>query len=244
MSNTFWLAFGFSLLAALINLGGLLAIRHFEDWGRRNSVLFAAFAAGVLLVASLAQMVPEAVAAAPVIAPYLLLAGYLLMYATGQLLGRGEVTSHEERRAVAAIPVLGIALHSTLDGVTYAAAFSVDIFTGVVAVFGLMLHEFPEGIVAYVLLLRGGFRPNAALTLAFLAAAATTPMGLLIAYPFVGGLTGMPLGAVLAGVAGALIYVGASHLIPHVEHEPGRGRRRAFAGGLAIALIVVLSHHG
>lgn len=242
MSNAFWLAFGFSLFAAAVNLCGLLLIRRFETWGRANSVLFAAFAAGVLIAASLAQLVPEAMTAAKESAGFWLLGGYLAMYLLGQIMGRGETTSHEERRAVALIPVLGIALHSTIDGVVYSVAFSVDLLTGFVAVFGLILHELPEGIVAYVLLLRGGFSTRPALVLAILAAALTTPLGMLVSYPLVEDLKGVPLGNVLALVAGALIFVGASHLVPHVEHESGRGRLGAFAAGVAVALLALLSH--
>jgi len=242
LAPPFWLAFGFSLVAAAVSLGGLLAVRRFDAWGRANSVLFAAFAAGVLIAASLVKLVPEAIEAAPAAAPFWLLGGYLFLYALGQIMGRGEATSHEERRAVALIPVLGIALHSTIDGIIYSVAFSVDIFTGVMAVFGLVLHELPEGIVAYILLLRGGFARNRAFLLAFLASAATTPFGMLLSYPLVEDLEGVPLGVVLAAVAGALIYVSASHLVPHIEHESGRGRSRAFAAGLAVALLVILTH--
>jgi len=242
VSSSFWLAFGFSLFAAAVNLFGLLIIRRFEGWGRANSVLFAAFAAGVLITASLARLTPEALTAASSFGPFWLLAGYLLMYLLGQLMGRGDVTSHEERRAIALIPVLGIALHSTVDGVVYSAAFNLDALTGFIAVLGLILHELPEGVVAYVLLLRGGFSASRAFVLAALAAAATTPLGMLASYPLIENLEGVPLGRVLAMVAGALIFVAASHLVPHVEHESGRGRLRAFAAGVAVALLVLFSH--
>jgi zinc transporter ZupT len=35
--------------------------------------------------------------------------------------------------------------------------FTVSIFTGMLAATGMVLHEFPEGIITYLLLLRGGF---------------------------------------------------------------------------------------
>ena len=242
MPGSFWLAFLFSLLAAAIGLAALLTIRRYESWGRANAVRFAAFAAGILIAAAFLHLIPEAMGLAPAAAAYFLLAGYLAMVLLGQAIGDAEHTPHEERHAVAIIPLIGIALHSTVDGIAYSVAFRVDAMTGVIAVLGLLLHEFPEAIIAYVLLLKGGFAPRHSFLLAALAAAATTPLGMLASYPFVAPLAGAPLGDVLAFVAGVLIYVGASHLVPHVEHNPGPGRSRAFAAGIALALLVVLLH--
>ena len=67
--------------------------------------------------------------------------------------------------------MLGIGIHSFIDGFVYSITFTVSIFTGVLAATGMVLHEFPEGIITYLLLLRGGFSEKTALLLAFFAAA-------------------------------------------------------------------------
>jgi zinc transporter ZupT len=41
--------------------------------------------------------------------------------------------------------------------------FSVSALTGALAAIGMVLHEFPEGIFTYVLLLQGGFHKRKAL---------------------------------------------------------------------------------
>lgn|GEM_PF-3378465 len=47
-----------------------------------------------------------------------------------------------------------------------------------------MLHEFPEGIITYLLLLKSGLSERKAMVLAFFAAALTTPpLGMLFSYP-------------------------------------------------------------
>jgi zinc transporter ZupT len=40
-----------------------------------------------------------------------------------------------------------VGFHSFIDGVIYSIAFTVSIFTGVLATMGMVLHEFPEGII-------------------------------------------------------------------------------------------------
>jgi ZIP family zinc transporter/zinc and cadmium transporter len=52
MENTFWTAFGASLLAALVTASGIYTIRHYEAWSRKYSIYFVCFAAGVLIVLS------------------------------------------------------------------------------------------------------------------------------------------------------------------------------------------------
>jgi ZIP family zinc transporter/zinc and cadmium transporter len=48
-----------------------------------------------------------------------------------------------------------------------------------------VLHEFPEGIITYMLLLRGGFSEKTSLILAFLAASLITLPGMLVSYSFI-----------------------------------------------------------
>jgi ZIP family zinc transporter/zinc and cadmium transporter len=60
MENTFWTAFGASLLAALVTTIGIYVIRRYEQWGRENSIYFICFAAGVLISVSFLHIVPKA----------------------------------------------------------------------------------------------------------------------------------------------------------------------------------------
>ncbi len=47
--------------------------------------------------------------------------------------------------------MLGIGIHLFIDGFIYSITFTVSIFTGVLAATGMVLHEFPEGIITYLL---------------------------------------------------------------------------------------------
>lgn len=233
----------FALAGAAVNAIGLAVIHRFRSFGETHSVLFAAFAAGVLVAAAFVHLIPEALGGDVRAAPAFLLGGYLVMYFIGQWLGRGtQHVSHEERRAIAVAPLIAIALHSLIDGMIMAVTFRAETFTGVLSAIGLVLHEFPEGILVYVLLLRGGFATGKALAMAFAAAAMTTPLGVLIAAPLVDSLSAESLALIMAATAGALVYVGASHLLPHVDHEKRPGAMPVFLGGVALAATVSLLH--
>jgi zinc transporter ZupT len=141
--------------------------------------------------------------------------------------------------ALGLVPLIGIGFHSLLDGVVYAISFNVSMVTGALVALGMVLHEFPEGIVTYTLLVRSGFSGRRSFLLAFVAAALTTPVGTLASYPSISQVSPPLLGLLLALSAGALVYVGATHLLPRAETEPRRFSLVALAAGVIVALGVI-----
>lgn len=241
MNGHFWTTLGASICAACVTTLGIYTIRHFESWGRRNSAYFACFAAGVLIAVSFLHIVPRSFEMNKW-APTYLLAGYLVMhlfnrFITAHVCDRPDTADY----AIGLVPMLGIAAHSFIDGVVYSITFSVSILTGTLAAIGMVLHEFPEGIVTYVLLIRSGFKEKTAFALAFLAASLTTPLGTLVSYPLIAQIDRRLLGAMLALSAGALVYVGATHLLPQAEREAKRYSLVALTGGVLVAFGIVLS---
>jgi zinc transporter ZupT len=242
MINAFWPAFVTSVAAALVTSAGIYTIRRFADWGRRNTAYFMSFAAGVLVAASFLHLIPRSLEMNPG-APVWLLAGFLALHLFNRFVTAFVCEKDPIRRdyVIGIVPMLGIGFHSFIDGTIYSVTFSVSVLTGYVATLGMVLHEFPEGIITYLLLLRSGFTERRAMWLSLLAAAATTPLGMLTSYPFVSTISSSTLGVLLASSAGALIYVGATHLLPRAEQEHRKFALVALAGGVLVAAIIVLS---
>ena len=239
MINHFWTAFLASILAALVTTIGIYVIRHFEVWGRRNTTYFSCFASGVLISVSFLHIIPKAFAMNER-APFFLLAGYLSLHFFNRFI-TAYVCDKNPETAIGLIPMFGIGFHSFIDGVVYSITFSVSVFTGTLTAIGMVLHEFPEGIVTYVLLIRGGFTKKKAFLLAFFAAALTTPLGTLISFPLISQIDKPLLGALLSLSAGALVYVGATHLLRHAEPEPQKYSVVALLAGVLIAVSIILT---
>ncbi len=230
-----------SSLACLITTAGILVIGRYEKWGKENSVYFMSFAAGVLIAVSFIHMIPRAIEMNGS-APVFLLAGFLSLYIFNRFLSSYICHQYEcPDLTLGLIPLVGIGLHSFLDGIIYSVTFNVSIFTGILAAVGMVLHEFPEGIVTFLLLERGGITRQKSAWYAFLAAAVSTPLGTFVSYPFMNNLQRSTLGLLLAFSAGALVYVGASHLLPAVERENKRFSMVSMAAGILVAVIIVLS---
>lgn len=240
MTYTFWTALFTSSMAAVVTCLGIYTIRRFSGWGQRNTTYFICFAAGVLISASFLHIIPEAFGMNPR-APFWMLGGFLGLHVFNRILTAFVCEQDPSRRdyALGLVPLVGIGFHSFIDGFVYSITFTVSIFTGFLATAGMVLHEFPEGIVIYLLLMKAGFRGRQAVLLAFAAAAVTTPLGMLVSYPCISRIEGPTLGALLALSAGALVYVGATHLLPRADVEAKRFSLVALAGGVVVALVIV-----
>jgi ZIP family zinc transporter len=244
MENNFWTALATSTLAATVTSLGILTIRKYSAWGQRNIAYFICFAAGVLISASFLHIIPKSLSMNPQASRWLLV-GFWGMHLSDHFLTAFVCQREVKNRdwALGIVPMLGIGFHSFLDGVIYSIAFTVSIFTGYLATLGMVLHEFPEGIITYLMLIRGGFSERSSSLLAFLAAAATTPLGMMVSYPLLGSLEQKTLGALLSFSAGALVYVGATHLLPRAMQEQKKFSLVALAGGVSVAVIIAVSHH-
>ena len=242
MENTFWIALVTSTLAASVTSLGIYTIRRFRGWGQRNTTYFMCFAAGVLIAASFLHIIPKSLAMTPR-APVWLLVGFFGLHLFNRFLTSFVCEKDPDKKdyTIGIVPMIGIGFHSLIDGFIYSIAFTVSILTGFLATMGMVLHEFPEGIITYLLLLRGGFTERNALLAAFLAAAATTPLGTLVSYPVISKIDQHTLGGLLSLSAGALIYVGATHLLPRAEQEHKKFSVVALAGGVLVAVIIVMS---
>lgn len=244
METAFWIAFFWSSAAAMVTTMGIYTIHRYKDWGRNNTTYFICFAAGVLISASFLHIIPMSFSINSQAPKYLLL-GFLGLHLFNRFITVFvcEKDPGNLEYNIGLITMLGIGFHSFIDGFIYSISFTVNIFTGFLATTGMVLHEFPEGIITYLILIKSGFSERISLILAFLAAGLTTPLGMLISYPIISKIDQRTLGALLAISAGALVYVGATHLLPKAEQEPKKFSLVVLGAGVLVAFIIVLSKH-
>ncbi len=242
MENTFWTALTSSSVAAIVTSIGIYTVRRFEDWGRKNIIYFMCFAAGVLISSSFLHIIPKSFSM-NFHAPVYLLSGFLGLHIFNRFITAFVCDKSPEKSEykIGIIAILGIGFHSFIDGFVYSISFTVSIFTGFLSTTGMILHEFPEGIITYLLLIQSGFSKRKSLLLTFLAAALTTPMGMLVSYPLISKINDSTLGALLSISGGTLIYVGATHLLPRAEQEHKKFSLIAFGVGVFVAIVIVMS---
>lgn len=230
-----------STLACAVTTIGIYTISKYERWGNQNVVYFMSFAAGVLISVSFLHIIPKSFGMSNT-APIYLLVGFMGLYVFNRFV---NVMVCQDREctdlSIGIVPMLGIGIHSFVDGIIYSVTFNVSIFTGALAAIGMVLHEFPEGVVTFLLLERAGFTRKRSFLFAFLAAALSTPLGTVVSFPFISKVDRTALGVLLAVSAGALVYVGASHLLPAIEKENRKYTLISLGAGIMIAVLIVLS---
>ncbi|MGF1456737.1 MAG: ZIP family metal transporter [Alphaproteobacteria bacterium] len=232
----------FSVGAAAVTTSGLFAVAIWQEATRARTTWFVAFAAGALVSIALLHLLPEAFEATRA-APRFLMIGFAGAYFLNSgVLAFSNTGNGKRPWAVGILPFLAISFHSFVDGMAYAVTFSADFATGVLTVIGLIFHEVPEAIIVFTLLQRAGLPNRLSFAMAFFGAAVTTPAGTLFTGFFVQGLDPTSFGRLFAITAGILLYIGTSHLLPHLDPEPLRRKIPALLLGGSIGIGASLFH--
>ncbi|MGI6213774.1 MAG: ZIP family metal transporter, partial [Christensenellales bacterium] len=226
----------FALGAMAVNSVGILVIYKNKEWAKKAKEYFMCFAAGVLITSPLVMAFPEALSV-NTNAGLAALAGFMFMYFSNKII---KLRTKQSELAFGVTAIEGILIHSLLDGAIYTVTFSVSALAGVLVGIGLVMHEFAEGVITFSVLLKSGEEPKKAAFYAFLAAALTTPIGAFVAYPFISRISSQALGIALGFVAGVLIYVSASHLLPETREHEKKHSTISFLGGIALVLLIML----
>ncbi len=236
MSTFLWILL-FATLAMIINSLGIFMVYKHKEWAEKNKEYFMCFAAGVLIASPLIMAFPQAVLKNQY-AGLAALFGFMFMFFSNRLI---KYKTKQPELAFGVTALLGIGIHSFIDGIIYSVSFSVSIAIGLIAGIGLVVHEFAEGVITFSVLTKSGVNPKKAIFYAFLVAALTTPIGALLAYPLVKEFSSELLGLALGAVAGVLIYLSASHLLPAVKPNEKGHSYIAFVLGVILALMMFLT---
>lgn len=223
----------YAVLAAAGNVVGAAAVTARPRWSPRSLELLLAFSAGFLVVVSIAGLLPEAIEHGGARAAYIILAGFLLVHLTQHaLVGHfhfGEETHHVSR-GVSTAALVGLLLHTFVDGVAIASAFAVSRELGVLVFGAVFLHKVPEGLAIASLWVASGRTRTAAM-----GAAAALGVATLLGVVFTDLFDPLAQWG-LALSAGVTLYVGASNLIPEFQGKAGWGHNLAFFAGCAISV--------
>jgi len=215
--------------------------------GRANLMrLFSGMAAGYLVSVTLVRILPEAMIRGGEAAAFWALGGFLLVHFIEHGISShfhyGEETHvHEGSNLTGVMALVGLALHSCMDGMALTAAMRVQTNLGMLVFLGILLHRIPEGATISSIFLVRGFGSRGAIIAAGILAAAAMAGSMGQDY------LKLPVGPVL-GLAGGLgLYVASADLLPQVQREKGWKSTLSLAAGIVLFLITASlapHHHG
>ncbi len=138
--------------------------------------------------------------------------------------------------------LVGDSLHNFIDGLVIAGAFLVDIKLGIATTIAIAIHEIPQEIGDFGVLIHAGFNKKRALVVNYLVAL-TVVLGGVVGY-FISFSLNNIIPYLLPFAAGGFIYIAASDLMPELRKENNLKRSissfAVFILGIALMLLVKL----
>jgi ZIP family zinc transporter/zinc and cadmium transporter len=204
----------YGTLAAGGNVLGALAVVSRARWSVRALDAMIALAAGFMMAVVVVEIFPDAIARGGTDAAIVALAGYMLVHLTQHTLLKhfhfGEET-HHVTKAVSLSALIGLMMHTIVDGVAIASGFGVSSALGILIFVAVLLHKFPEGLAISSLFLAAGASRRRALLAASALGGAT-----IVGVALTDGIPALTTHG-LALSAGVTLYVAASNLVPEFQ---------------------------
>lgn len=229
---------GFALIAAAANILGAAAVTWRARWSLRTLEALVALSAGFMISVTLVDILPEALARGGRTAAIVALGGYLLVHLTQHTLAPhfhfGEET-HPVTAVASTSALVGLLLHTFVDGVAIASGFHVSEALGMLIFLAILFHKFPEGLAISSLFLAAGAGRGKALGAASLLGVATIAGVILTSS--IGALS--QHGLALSG--GVTLYVAASNLVPEFQAKRGFRLPAAFFAGCVLYLFAQMA---
>lgn len=229
------------IAVSLVSLAGVFTLSIREEVIRKYIFLLVSLAVGALLGDAFIHLIPEAFenSSQPVIVSLLIIAGILAFFVLEKFLHwhhHGDDTDEDEIHPVGKLVLFSDGVHNFIDGIIIGTSFLASPALGVATTIAVILHEIPQEIGDFAVLLHSGYTRQRALWLNFLSAL-TAVLGTLVAF-FFGGAGQAFSEMILPLAAGGFIYIAVADLIPELHKT--KLLKHSLAQFVALVLGVVL----
>jgi zinc and cadmium transporter len=230
------------LVVSLVSLVGVFTLLLNEKKTRKILIFLVAFSAGALFGDAFIHILPEVVEAGftPAISFYIL-AGIVAFLAIEKLVHWRHchmITTKDHPHPFAYMNLFGDTVHNFIDGMIIAASYLISTPVGIATTFAVILHEVPQEIGDFGVLLHGGFSNRKAIFLNFVTALSAF-LGAIFAL-MISGYVGGSMIMIASFAAGGFIYIAGSDLIPELNKE--YCTKHAFLQVLFVALGIAIMY--
>ncbi|MBU0597159.1 ZIP family metal transporter [Patescibacteria group bacterium] len=226
MSPFLWIILTTFLISS-VALVGIFTLSLKEDFLNKILLTLVSLSSGTLLGGAFIHLIPEGVEQMNAEKFFLLVLTALILYLLIEKLLHwrhchntgGHCESH---KVVGHMNLIGDSVHNFIDGLIIATTFLVSVPLGITTAIAIGLHEIPQEIGDFGVLLYSGFKKKKALTLNFMVALMTV----------LGGVAGWFISSRVENVsvyflpiaAGGFIYIAVSDLLPEMRKETSLGK--------------------
>lgn len=219
------------LISSVVSFAGALTLFFRKSKIEKILIYFVSFAAGALFGDAFIHLLPQAVKEVGFTLTISLqvLSGIILSFIFEKFVNwthchhlthKGHAHHRREDRPksiLAAMNLFGDGLHNFIDGLITGASYLVSIPVGIATTIAILLHEIPQELGDFGILIHSGLSTGRALFYNFLVSL-TALLGVIIALVlnmYVQGITSF----LIPFSAGTFMYIAGSDLIPELHHE-------------------------
>lgn len=247
-----WLySLGSVFIVSLMSFVGIFTLSIKIERLRRILIYMISFAAGALLGGAFLHLLPHVVAEQGFglnIAIYVLV-GIATMFVVEKVIHWRHChipTTADHPHPYAWLNLFGDGVHNFIDGLIIGGAYMVSIPVGVATTIAVILHEIPQEIGDFGVLIYGGFSKCKALLLNF-ASALTAVLGVIVAL-LIGSYVENLTVFLVPFAAGGFVYIASADLIPEMHKTVKISRSLVqfvfFALGIGVMLLVLFTENG
>ena len=242
-----------TIIVSLISLVGVFAVYRKKSNYKPIIKMIISLAAGSLLAISFLDLLPESLDRYS--NPHTIMTVTLLSFLAFFLLEKfwhwhhcrcihddGHYHDREDKRSLLYTNLIGDGIHNFTDGFLIASAFMLNFHLGIITTFAVILHEIPQEIGDFGVLLYSGMSKKKAVVFNLLSAAAAI-LGAILGIFIIGTMARFEY-FIISFAAGNFIYIAAANLVPqlHRRCELWETLEHIFAIclGVAVTLLITL----
>ncbi len=219
MNNVWLCALVSTTLVSIISLIGIALLALKAERLQRILLLLMSFSVGALLGNAFFHLVPESYFHLPSVhlASWLILVGFLFFFLIDQLLHshqNGKTLAKSNIKTYGYLSLYADGVHNFTDGILIGAAWLFSPELGLATTVSVVLHEIPQEISDFGILLKAGFTRKKALLYNFFAATSAI-LGTVLAL-WLGHKVEHFSIYILPIAAGGFVYLAAASLLPEV----------------------------
>lgn len=212
------------IIISLVSFVGVFTLGMRSEFLKKITLTLVSLSAGTLLGGAFFHLLPEAIelgAGIQTVFLYVVL-GILFFFILEKVMCWRHChvpTSEHHPHHLGMMNLVGDAAHNFFDGIVIAGAFLAGTEVGIATTLAVVLHEIPQEIADFGVLIHAGFTRKKALMLNFLIALMAM-LGAAITL-LIGTQINSFIAPVIAFTAGGFIYIATSDLMPELKKEIG-----------------------
>jgi len=238
MNSLIWIMIS-TFIISLISFIGIFTLALKDKLLDKIVLLLVSLSAGALMGGAFLHLLPESVELSDGLDVFLfVLVGFALFFLIEKVLHwrhchKGECQVH----TFTYMNLIGDSIHNFIDGLIMATSFVISIPLGMTTTMAIALHEIPQEIGDFGVLIYGGFTKKKALVLNFLTAL-TAVLGGLIGF-FISNMVENVKLFILPFAAGGFLYIAASDLIPEIRKETSLKKSMIYFGIFILGIFIM-----